>query len=185
MWTIPRISGAALAVVLLLSGCVPTPSPASPPPKPSTTPVFASEAEALAAATKAYAAYQSSLDDAFSTYDDSQLSRVSSGPALSKAEASVLEYKKAGKRQTGSALIDKVSFVDSPSDLSAHDASFTTQAYLCLDLSDVDVLGRDGKSIVPAGSDRRFPIIASFKWDRSSEVLIVDEDESWSGENFC
>jgi hypothetical protein len=184
MWIIPRISCAALAVALLLSGCVPTPTPPSSTPKPTATPVFASEAEALAAATKAYAAYQRVLDQAFSTYDTSRLTQVSSGSALSKAKASAMEYERAGKHQTGLAAIDKVSFVNSPLDSPQSD-SFDAQAYLCLDLSDVDVLGGDGKSVVPPGSDRRFPVVASFKLSRSSQALIVDEDESWSGANFC
>ncbi|CAN5495168.1 hypothetical protein BH10ACT4_BH10ACT4_11100 [soil metagenome] len=185
MWTIPRISGAALAVVLLLSGCVPTPASTSPAPSPTATPVFASEAEALAAATKAYAAYQAALDSAFSTYDPSELSQVSSGTALSKAKSSVSDYREAGKHQVGTASIDRVSWVDPNSGISSYADSFNSQAYLCLDLSKVDVLGSDGKSVVPAGSERRFPIIATFKWDSSSRGLVVDEDESWSGANFC
>ncbi|MES2094049.1 MAG: hypothetical protein V4531_09595, partial [Actinomycetota bacterium] len=57
MRIVPRVSGAALAAALMLSGCVSAPTAVRPAPKPSAQPVFANEAEALAAATKAYAAY--------------------------------------------------------------------------------------------------------------------------------
>lgn len=48
---------AALAGILLLSGCVPSDPLPTLPPTPTSTPVFASEEEALAAAEEAYAAY--------------------------------------------------------------------------------------------------------------------------------
>ena len=48
---------AALAVVLLLTGCSLASPEVAPTPTPSATPVFASEEEALAAAEEAYAAY--------------------------------------------------------------------------------------------------------------------------------
>ena len=185
MWIIARASGAALAVALVLSGCMPTNTPTRPSLKPSGTPIFASEAEALAAATAAYAAYQNQLDSAFSSYEHSYLQQVASGSALLKAERSVSDYEKLGKRQTGLASIDTMSIVDSPFKLVKNDDSSRIQAYLCLDLSQVDVLGSDGNSVVPIGSHRRFPSIASFAWGRASNVLLVDEDESWTGENFC
>ncbi len=185
MWIIARVSAAALAVAFVLVGCVPTTTPASPAPRPSATPVFATEAEALAAATEAYAAYQKTLDDAFSSYENTLLSKVASGAALSKAKDSVANYQKVRKRQTGRASIDTVSFVDTPSALLGDHKSLFAQAYLCLDLSQVDVLDGDDRSVVPAGAERRFPIIASLVWDRSLKKLLVDEDESWSGENFC
>ena len=185
MWIIARVSGAALVVALVLVGCVPTTTPASTAPKPSATPVFATEAEALAAATEAYAAYQLILDDAFSSYESAHLQRVASGAALSKAKDSVADYQKVGKRQTGRASIDTVSLVDSSSVLLGNDKSLFAQAYLCLDLTQVDVLDGENRSVVPAGSNRRFPIVASLVWDRTLRKLLVDKDESWSGENFC
>ena len=185
MWIIARVSAAALAVAFVLVGCVPTTTPASPAPQPSATPVFATEAEALAAATEAYAAYQTTLDDAFSSYENASLSKVASGAALSKAKNSVANYQKVRKRQTGRSSIDTVSFVDTPSVLLGDNKSLVAQTYLCLDLSQVDVLDGDDRSVVPAGSERRFPIVASLVWDRSLKKLLVDKDESWSGENFC
>jgi hypothetical protein len=185
MRIIPWVSCAALAVVLMLSGCVPTTTSLGPTPKPSATPVFASEAEALAAATKAYAAYSGALDDAFASYDTSLLVNVAVGAALKKAEESVSSYREIGKRQTGRATIDTVSLVGSEAVRLGEIESGRAQAYLCLNLSQVDVLGSDGKSVVPQGSSRRFPIIATFAWQRSEGALLVDNDESWTGENFC
>ncbi|MFM9920082.1 hypothetical protein [Lacisediminihabitans sp. H27-G8] len=185
MRIIPRIFVATLAVALMLGGCVPTTPSASPTPKTSATPVFASEAEALAAATKAYAAYQEMLDEAFATYDASRLERVATGTALKKAKESVSAYRGSGKRQTGGATIDSVSLIGSEPLLLGDSETTRTQAYLCLDLTQVDVVGSDGMSVVPSGSDRRFPIIATFVWQRSPGVLLVEGDESWSGEYFC
>ena len=185
MRTIPRLSGAALAVVLMLTACVPTTTPAGPTPRPSATPVFANEAEALAAATKAYAAYQRTLDNAFSSYDTSILVEVADGAALKKAIGSVLSYKKLGKQQTGEATIDTVSLVGGQAWTFAKNDTLRTKTYLCLDLSQVDVLGRDGRSVVPQGSSRRFPILATLAWHRSERAFLVEVDESWNGENFC
>lgn len=185
MRIIPRIFVATLAVALMLSGCVPTTPSASRTPKASAAPVFASEAEALAAATKAYAAYQESLDEAFATYDASGLEKVASGTALKNAKESVVKYMGSGKRQTGKSTLDSVSLIGSSAMRLGDDETNRAQAYLCLDLSQVDVVGSDGLSVVPLGSARRFPIVATFVWQRASGVLLVEGDESWSGENFC
>ena len=61
----PRVTFAALAAVLLLSGCVPTSPTVTPGPLPSSTPIFATEDDALAAATAAYAAYVKISDQIF------------------------------------------------------------------------------------------------------------------------
>ncbi|HWR86002.1 MAG TPA: hypothetical protein VN200_08420, partial [Rhodoglobus sp.] len=100
---------AALALVLLLAGCVPTPPAPSPTPEASSTPVFATEEEALAAAEEAYAAYQTAVDDALSTLDAAELAGVATDAALQAAEESVASFAEKQQRQVGQSRFDTVS----------------------------------------------------------------------------
>lgn len=183
MWNILRISVVAVAVTLILSGCVPTAPVRSVVPKPTSTPIFASDDEALAAATKAYAAYTNALDVAFSTWDTSKLEGVASGQALLVAKRSVAKYEKLGKHQKGLTRVDDVSLVD-PHAVTSVPAAAGLQIYACLDLTRVDVVDASGKSVVPAEDARRFPIIASLSVKPQS-ILRVDRDEIWNGQSFC
>ncbi len=181
----PRVTFAALAAVLLLSGCVPTSPTVTPEPLPSSTPIFATEDDALAAATAAYAAYQHALDSAFASYDTSGLSNVAQNSALATAVASVADYKTSGKRQSGNSIIDKISLVNSTSALESSSFADPMQIYACLDVSAVDVRNSAGQSVVPANSAKRFPLIASLNWNSGTRSLVVTKEESWDGRNFC
>jgi hypothetical protein len=185
MWNIPRVSLIALAAAFLLTGCVPTDPIVTPNPEPSSTPIFATEEEALAAATAAYAAYQAAVDSGFATYETSELANVAGNPALAAARASVESYKAKGKYQVGNSKIDSVSFVNSSAILEPGSSDESVQIYACLDVSGTDVLDSRGVSVLPAGQARRFPLIASLKWNTSSQSLRVVEEEGWNGDNFC
>ena len=183
MWTVPRISGAALAVVLLLSGCVPTPSRASPPPKPRTTPVFTSEAEALAAATKAYAAYVKVSDEILADggKNPERIEGVASGAQL-KADFSGFESaRKAKVHSIGSTAFESVV-------LQSYDpqqADALIAVYLCEDVSNVNVVDDSGNSIVvPSRPDRvKYQVIFDKSNRRALDLLVADKS-SW-GDGSC
>ncbi|MCU1584685.1 MAG: hypothetical protein JWM49_1241 [Microbacteriaceae bacterium] len=181
----PRVSGAALVAAMMLSGCVDAMPQVSGSPSPKVTPVFATEEEALAAATEAYAAYQRGLDTAFATYDDSALPKVASGTALSSAIASVREYRAAGKHGTGITTVDTISLANGYPVGTPQGEVSTLQIYLCLDVTNVDVLAANGVSVIPDGSPRRFPLVAILTRPAGAEEWRVSEEEGWTGVNFC
>jgi hypothetical protein len=185
MWTVPRISGAALAVVLLLSGCVPTPSPASPPPKPSTTPVFASEAEALAAATKAYAAYVEMSDEILADggKNPERIEEVASGAALEGALSGYRDFRTKELRSVGLSKIDHVT-IQRFSGGSANGKDLVS-IYACLDVSSVEVLDKSDASVVSPQRPARQPFQVSEDWDKMKQVLVVSSREPWVDGGVC
>lgn len=151
---------------------------------PTATPLFASDAEALAAATAAYAAYQRSLDHAFATYDIADLALVASNPALAAAKGSVEKYRSESRKQLGVSVVDTVSLVD-PSSVTGASADEPLQIYACLDVSNTDVRDGNDVSILPPGRTQRFPIVASLVWNKIHHSLVVQQEEEWTGANFC
>ncbi|MHC5797028.1 hypothetical protein ACVXZ4_12795 [Lacisediminihabitans sp. FW035] len=185
MWTIPRISGAALVVVLLLSGCVPTPAPTSQTPRPTATPVFASEAEALAAATKAYAEYVRVSDEILADggKNPERIEAVASGDAQEDALSGYGEFRAKELRAVGLSIVNNVSiqqFSNSPArgiDL--------VSIYACLDVSNVDVLDKNGVSVVSPQRPSRQPFQVSERWDKERAVLVVSSREPWADGGVC
>ena len=176
---------ATLAVVfaLTLGGCVPRSHKAAPPTlSPSSTPVFASDEEALAAATKAYAAYQEISDEVAhdSGVGAERLKRVTTGSALEN-ELKVFEsFRKGRLTGVGHSSFDTVSV--------QHYDGLTGQveAYLCVDLTDTDVVDRNQVSTVSKDRADRFPFEVTFApIEPGSNHLWITGSESWTGINFC
>ena len=185
MWIIPRISVAALAVMLLLSGCVPTPASPTPTPKPSTTPVFASEAEALAAATKAYAAYVRVSDEILADggKNPERIKTVSSGAALKAALSGYREFRTKELRSVGISKVQNVTlqqFSNGPPS-----GADLVSIYACLDVSSVDVLDKGGVSVVSPERPPRQPFQVSEGWDTRKGVLVVSSREPWEDGGVC
>lgn len=173
---------AALALMLLLSGCVPTPPAETPVASPSPTPVFASEEEALAAAEEAYAAYLAALDSALATHDDSQLASVAQGEALAAALDSVENFRRQGRHQTGLASTRLVEIAQ-PGGLLSGESNEPLQAYGCLDISSVHVFDASGGQVDPPDRRNIFPMLITLAW--SSGSILVEDVEVWEGSDFC
>ncbi|GAB3128435.1 hypothetical protein GCM10027056_29830 [Glaciibacter psychrotolerans] len=156
--------------------------PVSPPtPAPSThEPVFASNAEALAAATAAYAQYQalSSLIGQEGGLDPDRMARVAVGQALDAEIESMRSLSKSGLRGHGQLAFDSLVIQSANLD----DGSLVV--YLCLDVSQTDVVDSDEVSVVPPDREVRYPLEVSFV-SGAKRVLLVERSESWSGEDFC
>ena len=172
-------TAAALVTVLLLAGCVPREPVITPEPDPASTPVFASDEEALAAATEAYARYQQILDSALGTHDGTKIESVAIDPALANALELVATYDERGWRQVGQSSIGSTRLASSELDQSR------VQIYLCHDLEGVGVLDADGESVVSADRPSQTPSIAMLAWSSELEQFRVEEDEVWTGVNFC
>jgi len=179
MWIIPRICGAAVAVVLLLSGCVPTPSPAAPTPKTTAEPVFASEAEALEAATEAYAAYVRVSDEIFMDggNDAARLNTVATGKQLATNLEGFAEAHSKRYKSSGGTTFDHVALQSfSPDELGD-----LVTIYVCDDLSSVTVMDSSGQSVVAEGRPNRTGYQASFSYSsKSASNLLLSDKEPWA-----
>jgi hypothetical protein len=176
---------AALIVASALTGCAPQPAPAPAASAAATDPpVFASDAEALAAATKAYASYLAAIDAMLAQGggDVSTLADVASGDALEAETKTAEMYAGRGYRSLGITAFDSLRMQT----IDDREGKATLSAYLCSDVSAVDVVNDAGVSVVPADRVDRFPLQVTFESTLSnSERLLISSSESWAGTNFC
>jgi hypothetical protein len=143
--------------------------------------VFATEAEALAAASEAFTAYQ-----ALSTtigheggVSPERMSAVAIGEALSAEIASLKRLSDRDVRGVGDLRFDSLKLQ------SANLETGTTTTYVCLDVSQTDVVDATGASTVRPDRPVRYPLQVSFVFDSSVGRLLVGVSESWLGTNFC
>ena len=186
MRIIPRISGAALAVALVLSGCVPTTSPAGPAPRPSATPIFATEAEALAAATKAYAAYVRVSDEILADGGNNpeRIEQVSRRDARKSAVEGFAKFRERGLVSTGVSKIGPL--LGQKYLASSTDGKVILSAYACLDVSDIDVINSAGSSVVSSTRPDFQAFELSFDIDRDkARGLVLSAAISWAGSGVC
>jgi len=173
----------AVALLLALAGCVPTSTHPTASPHPSATPVFASDAEALAAAEKAYAAYLKVSDQLAQGgwKDVDSLVPYARGAALSNDLKTAKELSSKSLRQVGTTSFDSARLES----LEDHgDGTAVVTVYLCLDVSEVDVLGPSGASVVPSSRQSRVPLEVDIDNLRSSRFKVSRSD-AWSGTDFC
>ena len=186
MWTIPRLSGAAAAAVLLLSGCVPTTAPATPFPTPRATPVFASEAEALAAATKAYAAYVRVSDEILADggKNPERIETVSKRDARKSALEGFLKFRERGLASIGVSKIGPL-FAQEYLPRSAGGIGVLT-AYACLDVSGIDVLDSAGASVVSSARPDFQAYQLSFDFEAVKlKRFVLSVETPWDGSGVC
>ena len=179
--------------VVLLSGCSAAPAPtvtappasASPVPRPTealgAAPVFASNDEALAAATAAFGEYQSMSNTIAHEggTDPQRIENFAMGTVL-ESELGIYKTLSTG----GLRLVGDLAF-DSLAIQSANLESGAVTAYVCLDVVNTDVVDGNGLTVVPPGRPDRYPLQISFIRDPSSDRLLVEKSDSWSGSNFC
>ena len=187
----PQLSHpAALALVaaaaLLLSGCTGDAPVVLPSPQSSTAPVFASDEEALAAAEEAYGRYLEA-SDAILVDGGEDPQRL-----LEVASESVYEYQldgyqraaELGHRSTGGSTFDSMELQQYDPAASAGEP--VVVVYACEDISAVDILDAQGKSVVTDSRDDRFPVEIAFELKSIGEqALLVSSAEDWSGVDFC
>lgn len=174
--------GAAL-LLTSLAGCF-GPGPVKTPlPTPSVTPVFASDEEALAAAEAAYAAYLA-VDDAVFADGGAQperLATVATGDFLEESIAGYKDVQSKGWHSVGNSTIRSI-------ELQAFDTASRgpgiVSAYVCDDVSAVDVLDSNGTSVVsPARPDNSL-LEVIFDLDPNIGHLLISSHEIW-GDGQC
>lgn len=126
--------------MLVLSGCDGSPDPA-----PTTTaPLFATEAEAFAAAEATYRAYV----DALNAVDLSDPATFEPVFALTTGEANKSERQTLSKMHADRWMVSGDSVISLLDPLTFRPETGSVELAICLDVSEVDVVGIDGKSVV-------------------------------------
>jgi len=172
----------AATLLLALAGCVPVDSKPSTSPSASATPVFASDAEALAAAEKAYAAYLKVSDQIANDggKDPKRLDGLATGSLLSDDLEGFKSF--AGKQWHSIGETRLTRTVLQSADLK-RGGQGAVVVYLCEDVSGVDVVDRNGTSVVTAGR----PELQQFQveLDLVGSKLIPSDREPWTGSSIC
>ena len=173
------LPAAVLAAVVVLSGCTPAPHTVTPAPAPSSTPVFASDADALAAATAAYAKYASVTDQIFQNGGKSlnDLEEVATGDLLASTIDGFKRASDAGLHSTGRTTFDQVQ-------LQQYDPASTGKsivtAYVCEDVSNIDVLNSAGKSVVSADRPNRVLYEVTFDLTPDHKGILLSNRVPWA-----
>jgi len=180
-----RIAALALvsAAALVLAGCTGAAHPTSTP-KPVPTPVFTSDAQALAAAEKAYRAYRSVAERVLADggVHPERLDDVAAGKLLREEQAGDKEFRDKGYRARGESRL--VSFALQRAASSplpdSHDA---VTAYVCLDVSAVDVVDASGKSVVSSTRSPKASYVVGF--DLRGRAVLPISQEPWDSGGSC
>lgn len=176
----------ALSFVLLgafgLVGCVPDPPPTASP-SPSLDPVFDSEEEALAAAEEAYAAYleMSDLIASEGGANPERIAEVATGELLESALDGFAEFREKSWRSTGRTVLTNAGLQFA--DLYFSDPQGVLAAYMCVDVSAVDVVDGQGMSVVSPDRDSYQAIQVTF--DADHDEVLPSLVEAWGAEGVC
>jgi hypothetical protein len=176
---------AALAVAVLLTGCVPQSNTVDPPPEPTTEPVFASDEEALAAATDAYKAYQSVINQ-ISREGGANPERITSVVTADRVDKEISGFSQlaeSGRRLVGEPTIASTTlqqlFVE-------NSGSTTVVIYVCVDPSGARIIDDAGQDVTPAELENPWPREATFRTVSSGDAQLVLADEvAWEGGSLC
>ncbi|WP_158253353.1 hypothetical protein [Cryobacterium sp. N19] len=175
--------------VVFLSGCMAAPAPPVPAtpvavasPEPTVTPpVFASNDEALAAATAAFGEYQSMSNTIAHEggADPERISDFAVGKVLESDLETYAEFRAGGLRMVGDLAFDSFSIQ------SADLFSGAVTAYVCQDVRETDVVDLGGTTVTAPGRPDSYPLQVSLTHAATSNRLLVEKSDLWSGKNFC
>ena len=174
----------AAATALLLAGCTGDDPIVLPVPDPTTAPVFATDEDALAAAEVAYGEYLRVIDQILADggKDGDRLLEVATEDVVEFEQTGFDRVLDSGHRSIGTTSFDSMELQQY--DTAAVDGRAIVAVYVCDDLSEVDVVDAEGKSVVTSERQSRIPFEVTFDLG-SNTPLIVSSVEGWTGENFC
>lgn len=175
---------AVLVGMLALSGCGGGDPLPTLPPSPSSTPVFASEEDALAAATDAYEAYLKLWAQIASdpNSDPTEIAAVSSGDFYSSELEGITALRDNGWTVVGASTLRSVElqYVN----LNATAPEQVLGAYVCVDVSAVDVIDATGASVVAESRPdlQAFEVLFDLN---DKKALVPSSREPWDPESVC
>ena len=189
-----RRNGAAIVVAavvagataLSLAGCVQPPPHVIPTSTSSTAPVFASDAAALAAAKKAYVAYLAVSDQILidGGKDPKRLLTVATPAELRNQMPGFEAEATKHWRSTGGTRIDAISLQSF--DQSTRGSQAIVTVYACIDVSGVDVLDQDGRSVVSSSRPKASTFQATFDLaTHGPPQLMMANEQPWQGKGIC
>jgi hypothetical protein len=166
-----------------LTGCGEETSGTSSPTDRSIAPVVPVPDETVSESTRV--AYENYLRIADQVLADGGLSpnrikAVTTGEFAQTFEGEVVEYSSAGLRTVGSTETKSFELQS----WFIQGTTFTATAYVCDDVSGIDVLNSEGMSIVSPDRDATTPYAVTFQGDALDE-LVVSAKELWAGTDFC
>jgi hypothetical protein len=180
MATAATALGVTLVLAAGLAACVPEDPVETPGPGPSQSPVFASEEEALAAAEDAYRQYLEIADQiaADGGQDPTRIESYASGDLAESALEGFGQLREKHWHTVGSTVLN--AFVEQTVDLVG---SPIVIAYVCVDVSGVDVLDEGGSSVVSA--DRPDQQAFEVTFEAIDHSVVPDTREPWTGGGVC
>ena len=172
-----------MALITLLSGCVPPNPVVTPVPDPTAHPVFASEDEALAAAEEAYLEYLLVSDRVATTGTGSEeLFKLATGDALVDEKDFAAEIASLGWVANGHTAVSTMLLQSLFEDA---EQSVEIRGYVCLDLSSIDYYDANGV-LVTADRKDSFALEIAFVNDApGSRRLLLSESVPWTGDGVC
>ncbi|MDR2997510.1 MAG: hypothetical protein LBU78_05270 [Microbacterium sp.] len=156
---------AGLLALGLLAGCAPTPEP-----KPTKTAAFASDEEAFAAAEKTYEEY-TKASNATDLSDPGTFDGVfawQTGAAEASSRKNYSAYYAEHIRRDGASTFDSFTPVSNTND--------AVVAQLCVDVSNVELLNAEGRSVVPNDRPPRQAIEVKFVPAKTSTGLAISSN---------
>lgn len=186
MGAMRRVVGAAVVVfgMLALSGCGTGDPLPTLPPTPSTAPVFASEEEALAAAEAAYGAYLDvwNMVAREGGVNPERIRPVSAGAFYDSELEGLKTFSDNGWRSEGDSAV--AAAILQYADLETGSREAVVAAYVCLDVSGLDVVDADGASVVSPNrpSLQAFEVTFDLTVDDS---LVPSDSVPWEPESIC
>ncbi|GAB2524897.1 hypothetical protein [Paramicrobacterium agarici] len=172
----------ACATAVVAGGTACTPAEPEKTPTPTRTAIFASEDEALQAAVDVYQQYNAAF---FEMTSDPDAGSEKLKPLLTTSfyeeltAGTYLEDK--GQRTVGTASFGSASMVTLDQNVSS--ASMTVR--LCQDLTNVQIVDAEGNDVTPPERLDIFPVEVALVWNGESNKLLIEDEGSWRGENFC
>ena len=179
------MSSLALAAGVL-AGCASSDADAdpvrTPKPSPTPTPVFTSDADALAAATKVYKEFEA-VSDQIGRDGGAHPERIKPYVNAAGYQHELEEAQKMRSEHShgvGSTVLNNIV-------LQSHeenDGVATVTVYTCEDISSIDRIGADGKSLVSPDRADYIAYVAVLRADQSHQ-LVIQSNKYWSGGGIC
>lgn len=181
---IRNLRAAVGLVVIALSGCAGGEAVPTLPPTPTSSPIFASEEEALAAAKEAYAAYleMSNLISSEGGVDPERIAAVARGELYEAALLGFETLRADGLRFVGTSEIRATELQYAL--LETLEPNHVVAAYICVDVSALDVVNEAGDSVVSSAR----PDFQAFEvfFDLTDEGrLSPSSREPWESKSLC
>lgn len=173
-----------VAVAIILTGCVQRPPHVIPTSEPKAAPVFKSDAEALAAAKKAYLAYLKVSDQILMDggKNPERLLAVATPAELKSQTRGFQEFQTKSWHSTGGTQISNIMLQG----YFARQTRGIIRAYVCIDVSRVDVFDSNGESVVTSSRPSKQSVQVVFdSTGIGSHKLLLADQEPWRAKGVC